>query len=67
MNYGLIDGDIVISTHFYDRIERGDMLVIGHLLDPKQRLYIKRCAALPMSNVKSNSDCKASPKLAGTA
>ncbi len=47
MNYGLVDGDIVISTHFYDTIERGDLLVIRHPLDPKQRLYIKRCAALP--------------------
>jgi len=47
MNYGLVDGDIVISTHFYNAIERGDLLVIRHPLDPEQRLYIKRCAALP--------------------
>ena len=47
MNYGLVEGDIVLSTHFFDTIQRGDLLVIRHPLDPKQRLYIKRCAALP--------------------
>ncbi len=47
MNYGLVEGDIVLSTHFYDTIERGDLLVIRHPEDPQQRLYIKRCAAVP--------------------
>ena len=47
MNYGLVEGDIVLSTHLYDTIERGDLLVIRHPEDPQQRLYIKRCAALP--------------------
>ena len=47
MNYGLVEGDIVLSTRFYETIERGDLLVIRHPEDPQQRLYIKRCAAVP--------------------
>jgi signal peptidase I len=47
MNYGLIEGDMVLAYRQFDAIKRGDMLVIKHPLDPKDRLYIKRCAALP--------------------
>ena len=47
MNYGLVEGDIVLSKRRIDTIARGDLLVIRHPLDPKGRLYIKRCAALP--------------------
>ena len=47
MNYGLIEGDYVISYRLFDTIERGDMLVIKHPLDREGRLYIKRCVALP--------------------
>ncbi len=47
MNYGLIDGDIVLTYRQFDSIHRGDMLVMKHPLDPEDRLYIKRCAALP--------------------
>ncbi len=47
MNYGLIEGDIVLTYRQFDVIHRGDMLVIKHPLDPEGRLYIKRCAALP--------------------
>ncbi|RRS29901.1 MAG: hypothetical protein P794_09690 [Epsilonproteobacteria bacterium (ex Lamellibrachia satsuma)] len=47
MNYGLIEGDIVLTYRQLDAIHRGDMLVIKHPLDPEGRLYIKRCAALP--------------------
>ena len=47
MNYGLIEGDYVLTYRLFDTIERGDMLVIKHPKDPKGRLYIKRCAALP--------------------
>ena len=47
MNYGLVDGDIVLSKHYFDSINRGDLLVVRHPQDPEMRLYIKRCAALP--------------------
>ena len=47
MNYGLVEGDMVLTYRQFDSIERGDMLVIRHPLDPEDRLYIKRCAALP--------------------
>lgn len=47
MNYGLIEGDMVLTYRQFDAIKRGDMLVIKHPLDPEDRLYIKRCAALP--------------------
>lgn len=47
MNYGLIEGDMVLAYGQFDTIDRGDMLVIKHPLDPEDRLYLKRCAALP--------------------
>ena len=47
MNYGLVDGDIVITTTHFETIERGELFVIRHPLDTQKRLYIKRCAALP--------------------
>jgi len=47
MNYGLTEGDMVLCYRQFDTIHRGDMLVIKHSKDPKDRLYIKRCAALP--------------------
>jgi signal peptidase I len=47
MNYGLIEGDIVLTYRQFHSIHRGDMLVIRHPLDPKERLYLKRCAAIP--------------------
>jgi len=47
MNYGLIQGDFVLTFRQFQTIHRGDMLVIKHPLDPENRLYIKRCAALP--------------------
>jgi len=47
MNYGLTEGDIVLTYRQFDSIHRGDMLVMKHPLDPEDRLYIKRCAALP--------------------
>jgi len=47
MNYGLVEGDVVLCKRQIDTIKRGDMLVVKHPLDPKKRLYIKRCAALP--------------------
>jgi len=47
MNYGLVENDIVITYRQFSSIDRGDMLVIKHPLDPENRLYIKRCAALP--------------------
>jgi len=47
MNYGMVEGDVVLCKRQVDTIKRGDMLVVRHPLDPKQRLYIKRCAALP--------------------
>jgi signal peptidase I len=47
MNYGLVDGDTVLCDRHFDSIDRGDMLVVEHPLDPEKRLYIKRCAALP--------------------
>ncbi len=47
MNYGLLDNDIVITYRKFNLIERGDMLVVKHPFDPDNRLYIKRCAALP--------------------
>jgi len=47
MNYGLIENDIVITYRQFTSIDRGDLLVMKHPLDPESRLYIKRCAALP--------------------
>jgi signal peptidase I len=47
MNYGLVDGDIVITTTRFETIRRGELFVIQHPLDPHNRLYIKRCTALP--------------------
>jgi signal peptidase I len=47
MNYGLVDGDVVISTTHFGTIERGELFVIRHPEDPYGRLYIKRCTALP--------------------
>jgi len=47
MNYGLIEGDMVLTYRQFDTIDRGDMLVMKHPLDPEDRLYLKRCAALP--------------------
>ena len=46
MNYGLVEGDIVLSVSYIDSIKRGDMLVIEHPLDLQNRLYLKRCAAI---------------------
>lgn len=51
MNYGLIEGDIVITYRQFKEIKRGDLLVMRHPLDPGHRLYIKRCAALPKDKV----------------
>ena len=42
MNYGLVEGDIVITTRWFRSIERGDLIVMRHPLDPKDRLYLKR-------------------------
>jgi signal peptidase I len=47
MNYGLVEGDIVVCSTHIGTIRRGDMLVVRHPLDPYGRLYIKRVAALP--------------------
>jgi len=47
MNYGLTDGDIVLSSRYFSSVQRGDLLVVRHPLDPENRLYIKRCTALP--------------------
>jgi signal peptidase I len=47
MNYGLVEGDFVLTYRLFKNIERGDLLVMKHPEDPKNRLYIKRCAALP--------------------
>ena len=47
MNYGMVEGDMVLCKRQIDTIRRGDMLVVKHPLDPEGRLYIKRCAALP--------------------
>ena len=47
MNYGLIDGDMVLCKHHIKSISRGDLLVVEYPKDPEKRLYIKRCAALP--------------------
>jgi len=47
MNYGLLEDDIVITSTQFDTIHRGDLLVMRHPQDPEDRLYIKRCAALP--------------------
>jgi signal peptidase I len=47
MNYGLVEGDIVICSTHVGTIRRGDMLVVRHPLDFEGRLYIKRVAALP--------------------
>jgi signal peptidase I len=47
MNYGLTDGDYVVASSLFSTIERGDLLVMKHPLDPEDRRYIKRCTALP--------------------
>jgi len=47
MNYGLLEGDIVLCDRHFDRIERGDLLVADHEDDSLKRLFIKRCAAVP--------------------
>lgn len=47
MNYGLIENDMIISYRQFSSIERGDLLVIKYPLDPENRLYLKRCTALP--------------------
>jgi len=47
MNYGLTNGDIVITTKRFDTIERGELFVIDHPDDPEGRLYVKRCTATP--------------------
>ena len=47
MNYGLIEGDYVLTYRLFDNIEHGDLLVMKHPEDREDRLYIKRCAALP--------------------
>ncbi len=47
MNYGLTDGDVVISVRKFSKIDRGELFVIRHPEDTEGRLYIKRCAALP--------------------
>jgi signal peptidase I len=47
MNYGLIEGDVVVAVTRFGTIERGDLLVIRHPEDPQHRLYVKRCVALP--------------------
>ena len=47
MNYGLIDGDLVLAWRRPGTIHRGDLLVVRHPDDPQQRFYIKRCVALP--------------------
>ena len=47
MNYGLVEGDMVLCKRQFDTVERGDLLVVKYPLDPQGRLYIKRCAALP--------------------
>jgi len=47
MNYGMVEGDVVLCSRQIRTFRRGDMLVVKHPLDPEGRLYIKRCAALP--------------------
>ncbi len=47
MNYTLIEGDFVLCGKLFKKIERGDLLVIEHPLEQQDRLYIKRCAAVP--------------------
>jgi len=47
MNYGLTQGDIVISSRYFQTVERGELFVIRHPDDPYGRLYIKRCTAVP--------------------
>jgi len=47
MNYGLLEGDIIVSDRHFKKIERGDLLVADHADDAFKRLFIKRCAALP--------------------
>lgn len=51
MNYQLLQNDIVIAYRQFADIKRGDILVMRHPLDPENRLYIKRCAALPKDKV----------------
>ena len=47
MNYGLIDGDVVLCKRNVTDIHRGDMIVVEQPDDDESRLYVKRCAALP--------------------
>ena len=47
MNYGLVEGDTVLSCRFFKTIERGDLLVFEDPRPDHEGLYIKRCAALP--------------------
>ena len=54
MNYQLLQNDIVITYRGFEDIKRGDLLVMRHPLDPKNRLYIKRCVALPKDKVFEN-------------
>ncbi len=48
MNYGLIEGDLVLTWRDGSGpIARGDLVVVRHPQDPQGRLYLKRCVALP--------------------
>jgi len=47
MNYALVEGDYALTYRLFQTIERGDLLVIRHPKDPYDRLYVKRCVALP--------------------
>jgi len=47
MNYGLTDGDIVLNSRYFLSVKRGELFAIKHPNDPENRLYIKRCTALP--------------------
>ena len=44
MNYGLLEGDRVLSDRHFAAIRRGDLLVADHA---SNQLFIKRCAAIP--------------------
>lgn len=47
MNYGLLEGDLVLTYRHFDHIRRGDILVFQNPKKDKDTLYIKRCVALP--------------------
>ena len=47
MNYGLIEGDLVLTQRRFGTIHRGDLLVFQNPLVHDDTLYIKRCVALP--------------------